>query len=48
MAGAGFFSRFGVEMALGIAARLQTKTDTIADRWLDKVLPDDSKKGGEE
>jgi hypothetical protein len=44
MAGAGFFSRFAVEMALGIAARLQTKTDTIADRWLDKVLPGESKK----
>jgi hypothetical protein len=48
MAGAGFFSRFAVEMALGIAARLQTKTDTIADRWLDKVLPDGSKKEDEE
>jgi uncharacterized protein involved in response to NO len=40
MMAAGFLSRFAVEMTLDVAIRLQRKTDTIADRVLDRVLPD--------
>jgi uncharacterized protein involved in response to NO len=46
MATAGFFSRFAVEMTINIAMRLQSRTDLIADKLLDKVLPDDDGKGG--
>lgn len=39
MAGAGFFSRYIIRLALKIAGRIESRADKIADRAIDKVLP---------
>jgi hypothetical protein len=44
MAASGFFSRYIVRIALGVAGKVETKTDVISDRVIDRVLPDRSDK----
>ncbi len=39
MAGAGFFSRYIIRLALKIAGRVESRADRIADRAIDQVLP---------
>lgn len=39
MAASGFFSRFVMGLALRMAGRVETKTDDITDRVVDRFLP---------
>ena len=43
MAASGFFSRFVMGLALLVAGRVETKTDDIADRVVDRLLPSNDK-----
>lgn len=42
---AGFFSRFGIKLALDVAEKMSGKGGRIADRVIDRVLPGDGKDG---
>lgn len=45
MAASGFFSRFVMGLALRMAGRVETKTDDITDRVVDRFLPPGDKEG---
>jgi hypothetical protein len=40
MALAGLFSTYAMKFTLGVAGKVETKTETVADRIIDRVLPE--------